>query len=280
MIFVPTTDVIESYKLFFEVKYPGHFQTYCNRSKNKPESAKAEAVTFSFMRSTFVDVTLAEDISTGGVDFLCKSNEVEFIIEVTCLEAEAVAAQSGWKNEVAENGAGGSFGMITHMLRTKASSIATQLSGHDSPRILSITCEHVAADVLLIPHGAETFLTSDIKIEVPIGKAIADVKLITDLKDSIFFRSQNGQLESCRRSISAIVLFSIFADKSLIIGILHPDPAYSLPIKLFPSIPFLRMKKWPPENNMIEIEWVIYKPKPQEFSHRKVKFKDNELRSI
>ena len=280
MIFVSTTEVIESYKLFLEVKYPGHFQTYCNRLKNNPESGKAEAVTFSFLRSIFVDVTLAEDLSTGGVDFLCKLNGVEFIVEITCLEAEAVAAQSGWKNEVAENGSGGSFGMITHMLRTKASSKAAQLSGHDFPRILVITCEHVAADVLLGRHGAETLLTSDTKIEVPIGKEIADVKLITDLKDSVFFRSKNGQLESCRRSISAIFLFSIFADKSLIVGILHPDPEYNLPIKFFPSIPFLRIKKWPPENNVIEIEWVIYKPKPEEFYHRKIELKDNELRSM
>ena len=275
-----TTDVIESYKRFLEVKYPKHFQTYCNRLKNNPESAKAEAIAFSFLRSIFVDVTLAEDITTGGVDFLCKSSEGEFIVEVTCLEAEAVAAQSGWKNELAENGYAGSFGMITHMLRTKASSKAAQLSGHDFPRILLITCEHIAADVLLVPHGAETLLSSDTEIEVPIGKQIADVKLTTDLKDSVFFRFKDGKLESCRRSISAILLFSIFADKSLIVGILHPDPEYNLPIKLFPSIPFLRMKKWPPENNMIETEWVIYKPKPEEFYHQKVEFKDSELRSI
>ena len=280
MNFMSTNEVIESYKDFLAVKYPTHFQSYCKRLNDKPESAKAEAVTFSFMRSNYDDVKLAEDVSTGGVDFLCKSNDIEFIVEVTSLGAEPVAAQSGWKNQVPENGSAGSFGMITHMLRTRASSKADQLSGYRIPRILVITCEHVAADVLLGPHGAETLLTSDTKIEVPIGKPIAKVSIITDLKDSVFFRSKNGQLESCRRSISAILLFSIFGERSVIVGILHPDPEYSLPIKLFPFIPFLRMKKWPPENNMIEIEWVIYKPKAEEFYHRRVEFKDKELRSI
>ncbi len=280
MIFVSTNEVIESYKAFLEVKYPSHFQSYCNRLKINPKGPKAEAITFMFLRSNFDDVNLAEDISTGGVDFLCKANDVEFIVEVTCLEAEAVAAQSGMKNEVSQNGSGGSFSMITHKLRTKASSKAAQLSGRGVPRILAITCEHFAADFLLGPHGAETLLTSDIKIEVTIGKPNAKVNLITDLKDSVFFRSKNGELESCRRSISAILLFSIFSDKSLIVGILHPDPEYKFPIKLLPSIPFLRMKKWPPENNMIETEWVIYKPKAEEFYHRKVKLKDKELRSI
>ena len=196
-----TTEVIDSYKLFLEVKYPSHFQSYCRRLKSQLESAKAEAVTFSFLRSNFDDVQVAEDISTGGADFLCKSNGAEFISEVTCLEAESVATQSGWKNEVPENGSAGSFGMITHMLRTKASSKAAQLFGHSFPRILVITCDHIAADVLLGSHGAETLLTSDTKIEVPIGKPIENLDLVTDLKNSVFFRYKNGALELCRRSI-------------------------------------------------------------------------------
>jgi len=275
-----TNEVIKSYKLFLEVKYPTHFQSYCRRLKSHLESAKAEAVTFSILRSIFDDVQVAEDISTGGADFLCKSNGAEFISEVTCLEAESVAAQSGWKNEVPENGSAGSFGMITQMLRTKASSKAAQLSGYSFPRILVITCEHVAADVLLGSHGAETLLTSDTKIEVPIGKPIENLDLVTDLKNSVFFRYKNGSLESCRRSMSAILLLSIFADKTLVVGILHPDPEYKFPIRLLPSVPFLRMKEWPPKNNRIEIEWIINKPKAKEFYHRKVELKDKELRSI
>jgi hypothetical protein len=170
--------------------------------------------------------------------------------------------------------------MITHKLRTKASRKTPQLSDHSFPRILVITCEHVAADVLLGPGGAEALLTSDTKIAVPIGKQIDKVGIVTDLKNSVFFRSVNGELESCRRSISAILLISILADKSLVTGILHPDPNYKFPIKLLPSVPFLRMKKWPPENNIIEIDWLIYEPKAKEFYHRKVEFKDEELRSL
>jgi hypothetical protein len=203
------------------------------------------------------------------------------MVEVTCLEGEAVATQSGWPNEVPEGVTGGSFGMITHMLRTKASEKTPQLSGYEMSRILAITTEHVAADVLLGPYGAETFLTSDTKITVPLREPIdGKVYLTTDLKDSVFFRVKNGVVESCRRSISAILLISIFADKSLVVGILHPDPQYQFPIKLLPSVPFLRMQKWPPENHGIETEWVIHSPKLAEFYHHEVVFKDKELRSI
>lgn len=276
-------ETIESYKTFLSVKYPSHYTPFCNRLDCKPESARAEAVTFSLFRSQFEDVIISEDVGTGGADFLCVSESRKIIVEVTCAESEAVAAQSGWPNGVPEDGSGGSFGLITHMLRTKASKKAHQLSGYEMPQVLAITCEHIAADFLLGPLGAEMFLTSDTKISVPIatGKPIDEkIHLTTDLKDSVFFRFRDGIFEPCRQSISAILLISIFADKLYVVGILHPHPQHSFPISLLPSVPFLRMKKWPPENHGIETEWVIHSPKPTAFHHREVTFKDKELRSI
>ncbi len=277
---LPLEELIDSYKLFLEIKYPKHFQSYCQRLKNQPESAKAEAITFSYLRSQFDSVQVAEDISTGGADFLCKSKDAEFICEVTSLKTESVASQSGIENKINQNGSAGFFGMITHMLRTKASSKASQLSGHGFPRILLITCEHIASDILLGTHGAKTLLTSDTLIEVPIEKPNEHIDIVTDLKNSVFFRIKNGILESCRRSISAVLLFSIYADKSLVVGILHPDPEYKFSISLFPSIPFLRMRHWPPKGDKIVTEWVIYKPRAKEIYHQKVELKDHELRSI
>ncbi|OPY65708.1 MAG: hypothetical protein A4E57_03072 [Syntrophorhabdaceae bacterium PtaU1.Bin034] len=274
---------VESYKKFLSVKYPSHYELFCNRLDSKPESARAEAVTFSLLRSLFEDVAIAEDVMTGGADFLCETESGKIIVEVTCAEGEAVAAQSGWPNGVPEDGSGGSFGLITHMLRTKASEKAPQLSGYKMPRVLAITCEHIAADILLGPLGAEMFFTSDIKITVPIatGEPVDEkTHLTTDLKDSVFFRFRNGIVEPCRQSISAILLVSIFADKSLIVGILHPHPQHVLPISLLPSVPFLQITKWSPENYVIEAEWVIHSPKPAAFYHQEVTFKDKELRNI
>lgn len=275
----PTDEVIDSYKVFLDIKYPTHHTNYCSRLSNALESAKAEAIIFSLL-NTMDDVRLAEDVSTGGADFLCIADQIQFVAEVTCLETESVAAQSGWSNEVPQDGAAGWFGMITHKLRTKVSSKTAQLSDYNMPRLLAITSEHIAADVLLGPHGAEILLTSDTKIEIPIGKPIDKVGLITDLKDSVFFRFKNGVIESCKRSISAILLISILADRSMLVGILHPDPQYEFPIKLLPSIPFLRMKQWPPENNNIETEWIIYRPRPGEFYHQRIVIKNEELRTI
>jgi hypothetical protein len=274
-----TKEVTNSYKEFLEVKYPQHHANYCRRLKDNPEAAKAEAVMFSLLRDTADQVKVHEDASTGGVDFVCGSDGNQFLVEVTCLEAESVASQSGWPNKIAD-GAVGWFGMITHMLRTKASSKTSQLSGYAMPRLLAITSEHVAADVLLGPRGAEALLTSDTKIEVPVGNPIGTAGVATDLKDSVFFRFKNGDIELCKQSISAILLVTILADRSLVVGVSHPAPIYRFPISLLPSVPFLRLKEWPPKDRHLETEWTIGKPKPGDFLHQKVVLKDEELRTV
>lgn len=275
-----TNEVIDSYKLFLEVKYPAHWRKYCNLLKSNSQGAKAEAVVFSLLRTVFDEITLAEDVSTGGPDFLCRVDDIEFIVEVTSLEAESVANQSGWENVIPEDTAAGCFRMITHKVRAKASTKAPQLSGYDIPRVLVITCEHVAADILIGSHGAEVFFTGEPKIEVPIGRPIGNIGEVTDLRDSLFFDVNNGMINPARRSISAIFLLAVLAHESSVLGILHPDPQFRFPVMLFPSVPFLKMKKGPPQDREIELEWVIHKPSPWKFYHREIKFKDADLRSI
>jgi hypothetical protein len=279
-IMTSVSALIESYKTFLEVKYPSHYRKFCSQLRESPEGAKSEAVLFSLMRSEFDEIKIAENISSGGPDFLCASDGAEFILEVTSLKADAVSNQSGWPNTVSDSITVGSFAMITHMLRTKASGKAAQVSDYPMPRVLAITCEHIGSDFLIGPHGAETLLTSDTKIAIPIGEPLGETHLTTDLKDSVFFKINNGKVESCRNSISAILLVSLFADKSLIVGVLHPDPEYMFSIDLFPSVPFLRLRNWPPESGHIETEWVIRKPRPADFYHREVKLTDDELPSI
>jgi hypothetical protein len=275
-----TTNVVDSYIEFLLVKYPTHEKRYRNLLKSNPQSAKAEAVIFQLLRSVFDYVAVAEDISAGGADFLCRAGGIELIAEATCLEAESVAKQSGWENSIPEDGAAGWFQMITHKVRAKTSTKAPQLSGYAIPRVLIVSCEHVAADVLIGPHGAEVFFTGEPKIEVPIGRPKDSIGSVTDLKDSIFFDVNNGKIEPGRRSISAVLLVSIFAHEASVVGILHPDPQFPLPISLFSSVPFLRMKKGPPIDKEIETEWVIHRPNPWKCCHNLVELRDEELRSI
>jgi hypothetical protein len=274
-----TAEIIDAYKLYMEVKYQYHFNKYCSLLKNQPESAKAEAVVFSILRTVFDDVIIAEDISTGGADFLCVTDNSEFIVEVTCLQAESVTNQSGLENKISDDDKVTWFSMITHKLFTKACTKARQVSGKEIPRLLVITTEHIYGEALIGSHAAEYLLTSETKIQIPVGKPINECGSSTDLKDSVFFRFKDMVFEPRRRSISAILLIHILSDKCYMVGILHPDPAFVFPIKLLSNIPFIRLKKWPPENNKIETEWVIHSPSRAKFYYHPVKFKDTELRN-
>ena len=138
------------------------------------------------------------------------------------------------------------------------------MAGYDLPRILAITYEHYDADILLSSRiAAEFLLTSETKITIPhpLANPKPDFGLETDLEDSVFFRfnKTTGQLESCRRSISVILLCSITEYQTRIIGILHPDPVHKFSIESLPSLPFVRLKKWPPDNSRIGTEWVTHK---------------------
>ena len=272
------TNVIDSHKRFLATRYPKHSQRYCRLLNNQPESARAEAIASSFLRTRCDNAQIEEDLSTGGVDFRCKSKDgTEFVSEVTCFEAEAAAAQSKLPNEFLENelDIGGSFAMVTHRLLNKAAKKAKQMSGYCCPRILVITCEHIMSDILLGKPGAELLLAGNSIIVERVDKLgdttkLGNVSSATNLKNAVFFRLTNGELESCRRSISAILLFNVSPDKTFseVVGLLHPDPMHKFPIHAFPSVPFLKLKQWPPKNNRIEQEWVIYEePKPDKFYH-------------
>ena len=278
-------DLVDNYKRFLENEHPTHIKLYCKRLKNKHTSARTEAVVFHFLKANLEGVRVQEDPEIGGVDFQCKTDTGKFMVEVTCLDAESVACKSGLKNESPLKRYSEWYSGITGKLFGTAKKKASQISGYDCPRILVIACEHSQADMLLGTSDAADLLTGEQKIAVvPFSNSTANLDSVPDLKNSVFFRfnKEIGKLESRRRSISAILLFSTFGANVFVVGILHPDPVHKFPIKFLPSIPFVRLKKWPPENGTLEIEWVSYKtsdyvihePEPYNFWY------DEELRRI
>ena len=71
---------------------------------------------------------------------------------------------------------------------------------------------------------------------------------------------RKGVLSVKRESISAIWLVAVFQGVKQIIGVLNPQPIYDFQYKLFPSVPFVRMKNWPIENNTLRTEWIRNTP--------------------
>ena len=191
-MFTTINDLVDNYKKLLDNEYPTHIKKhFCDRLAAHPAGARAEAAMFYFFRSNVDDVLIEEASGVGGADFRCKTQESEFVAEVTSLDAEAVAQASGLKNEIPEESVVvRSYCRITHLLRTNASNKTAQMSGYCCPTILIMTCDHVdAMDLLSSKIAAEFLLTSDTAISIPDPRATPkpDLGLETDLADSVFF---------------------------------------------------------------------------------------------
>ena len=177
----------------------------------------------------------------------------EFIAEITCLESDSVTRKSGLKYEPTENPSVKAFSPITRKLCDAVCGKGSQMSGYNSPGILVIACEHPLGDVLLDPTDAKRLLIGDVKIGFSILNKDGWGNSITEFENSCFLR-WNQEWELSNRSVSSILLFHISGASAFVVGILHPDPVHKFPPQLLPSVPFVRLKQWPPEGDRIKIE--------------------------
>ena len=209
---------------------------------DKPEAARAEAVTFSFFKWNGYNMWVEETPGRGGVDFRAQKDDTEFVIEVKSILRETFTEHSGVPENPWASGRGYHYDpyRIAHRIRSETSGAAEQMSGYNCPRILVIACEHHEFSTYLkksedVGFGAEIFLTS------PPVLALPNLDDVTYLDDSLFVRFQNGRIVFCRESISAVLLFYISKYHAQTTGLLHPQPAHNFSIELLPSVPFVEV---------------------------------------
>ncbi|HEV2178102.1 MAG TPA: hypothetical protein VGW33_13025 [Terriglobia bacterium] len=267
---ISAQEVVGSYAAFLHERYPGHYPLFQRRRTANPEAASAEARMFSWLRSDGLSPEVAEHPGRGGMDFRCRPPHLpEFMLEVTSLEDEAVAGQSSWRDT------GGFFGLITPKLRSTVSGKVDQLKDYSMPRVLAITSSHLGARALFDHLGAQALLISGLTYSMPLGQA-GPVTWVTDLKNSVFFKpGEKGAIVACRRSVSALLLVSMWSNPIEIVGLLHPDPVHHLDIRTFPGLPFVRMRQWPVVGRIISTEWTGADPK--QVYNSLVEFTDEEL---
>jgi hypothetical protein len=270
-------EVVSSYEEYLDVKRPAHFERFLGLYRREPEAAQAEAIVFQMFRRMGFDVNVAEDISTGGADFLVSAAGRAFMVEATCLDSDSLAADCGLPNRVPTNAEVMSFSHPTHLLRTKLSSKAPQVAGVPFPRLVAIVCFHPWGAALLGKAAAEALLTSDCMIAVSLKDGTTGT--VTDLKDSSFFRRRgDGTIETCRKSISAVALVQVSGDCCHVCAVLHPDPAVPFPVAVIPEAPFLRVKVWPPAEMQIETEWITHDPPLWASYHQAMGLREDELK--
>ncbi|HTB92678.1 MAG TPA: hypothetical protein VK728_07590 [Candidatus Sulfotelmatobacter sp.] len=267
-------EVAQAHAEYLRARHPAFHQKFANLLIADREAALGEAAVFSLLKTYFrVRPEPADVPGTGGVDFVChKGSPEEFVVEVTSLKPEAVAAQSKIPTTI-EDGTGGPFQMTTDQLFSTVRSKADQLSGYPCPRILAITSTHHASSFLLGPTGAEFLLTSEPTITYAPAGSGGPVTMTTTLKRSVFFGpgATGTQILPRRQSVSAVLLIGLDDVRSSVLGLLHPEPARKLSIERFRDVPFLRLAEWPIIAGAIRTEWVISSPESKLFPHAPIR---------
>ncbi|MYF98899.1 hypothetical protein F4212_07145 [Candidatus Poribacteria bacterium] len=254
--------LMNNYIQFLKNKYPSLVKPYQTRLKDNLTGARAEAVTFHFFESYVDEVKVNETRKGGGTDFLCKTEDSVFLAEITGIATDTVTNKSGLKNELTEEITIQSPCQITKKLCGIVYDKHSQMSEYNYPGILVITSDHILADTLFDPFNAQCLLIGNMSIGVPIpinGRATPESNPInqTDLKNGCFLQMNQGW-DVCNRNISAVLLFHISGVNAFLTGILHPEPIHKFSPKLLPSVSFIRLINWPPDDNILEVEWVKY----------------------
>lgn len=274
-------EIVEFYWRFLSrnKEYALHFEQFRKRLSADRKAAEAEAVVFSLLRAEKLNPDIYEDPSSGGPDFCCTpSPGKSFLLEVTSLDSASVSEKSRLPLKTTGRG-GGAFSLITDKLRQVASNKAKQLGGRSLPGVLAITSDYDFASILLDRGAAKYLMTSAPQTNVPLnGDPTYET---TDLCDAVFCRRSDlfnafGEVVvfPCRQSIAAILLITIHPREVNVVGLLHPEAAYSFDPYWFPKVPYLRFTQWPLAGGSIAAtEWVLGGTEDREatFKHRRIR---------
>lgn len=270
-------DIVNSY-LEYLLTLPAHRERFEQRLASHPPGARAEAAIFAFLRAEGCDPMLNEDPGTGGADFCCRAPD-QFVVEVTSLEDVTMANRAGIEQDLPANGEGGALDMeeVLNLVRTTVSGKASQLADYPVPRVLVICSEHWGTSMFFGPGGAAEIMYGGSSITTPFTQdgPSGPTQITTELRDAPFFRIKGGVAETCRRSVSALLLVHLDTTACHIVGLLHPDPAITFPIENLPTIPFGRVA-WPV--NELRIEWLVAGPEQARFPHEHIGLSMEELR--
>jgi hypothetical protein len=255
--------VVESYADYLRARGQAYLKRFQATRLNAPESALAEAMVFRVLQYCKVDPVVVDKPNVGGPDFSCLHGKPqEFMVEATSLLPERVAEKSNIPNRVPEDLEGGPFGLLTAQIDATATRKLRQFKNVAVPGVLAVASSHFGSSILLDAPAAMNALISQ-----PFWIAGSD-GMSTDLKYSLFLRSDDGTVVIKNADISAVLLVAIGADRSYVCGALHPSPAQRFNSAALWEIPFAYLKDWPVEQNRLRTTWTLgSSPRPLEIPH-------------
>jgi hypothetical protein len=220
------------------------------RLRDQPEAAICEALVRHYLAGRVDEILPAEDLSTGGPDFLCTTRGERFYVESTCMITKAVTAATELSPHA--GGPASFYRPLTAKFRDECRAKSAQCSVRkDGPCILAISTLHFAASALCFDEMKTGFvLTSEPLItgnfDEQAGEVVGPLYQSTDWKMSAFLRKCKANplfLEEASRSVSAMLLCGFGCIPAKINGVLHPNPVRPFKPELLPGVRFLRLRE-------------------------------------
>lgn len=256
-------DVIYSHMAWLEGFSQERSVKWQDLLSSNPEAAICEACVREILSQHVDAIQPNENLSHGGPDFLCKQGNDYFYVEVTCITIESATQATELPHPVPFHPEASYYRHLTKKILGELVNKTRQCSGLDHPCILAVGTLHSQAGPLCMDkHAAEEILTGTSFITAHIdtltGKMVREPYEATDLRDSSFVRSSKtapASVEEARKTISAILLCSLWYNPSRIIGLLHPKPNKTFRRELLSEIKFGKLKDGYDEG-IFEVEWI------------------------
>lgn len=216
------------------------------RLLSDPEGAISEAILRDELLSRVSEIEPAEDVSSGGLDFLCRQGRQEFYVECTCLTRNAVSRKTSLPNLPGQGAQ--SYSLLTDVFQNTIREKGKQLGKYSgTSRVLAICTLHFSAGSLCFSKNAAEFVLAKPQIawqvDTRTGEKIGDTFEISDLKKAAFLKPGTGfepRPVPVRQYVSAVLLCGFGGIPRSICGILNSDASVEFERKLLPDIEFCR----------------------------------------
>jgi hypothetical protein len=207
------------------------------RLSASPEGARAETAAYHAFKKMVRSIDVYEHPDLGGPDFICRTEQGDFLLEVTSMTVAAVERQSQIPNELVTGS--GSYSPVGTGIYAKAVSKVGQLSGRGLPAVLAIATEHNFGFILLESRAATHLLMGTPLIAFSVDEPQKPMTQTTNFEDSVFYAMDNeGTIEHLRPDISAVILIQIHPDMARLVGALNPMPSIAYKPGMTPLVPF------------------------------------------
>ena len=225
---------------------------------NDSESAIVEACARQWLSLHVEKVEPAEDLSTGGPDFLCQKSGESFYAEVACLERKTVTEDISLQ-PMPDNKAQ-CFRPLTRAVFRKCIGKAKQCGGLDAPVLLLIGTMHFqGSEICFNPDFLNDTLTGETyiswKSNLATGELVEGPRNATSLSKASFLAPSKNDAMSfdfVRRSISGVLFCGFGLIPPVVTGILHPRAARPFNSELLAAVKFGRVVE---QDGTFSVDW-------------------------